>query len=68
MHHRPPPTPDRTRQAVGDALGEIRKQLRSEFQEQLGLIRADLAIHSAHDAGSEIIDLPMVPLRGARRA
>ena len=49
-------------EAVGKALGEIRKQLRSEFEEQLGQLRADVTIQRAHerheqDHGGEIIDM-----------
>jgi hypothetical protein len=66
---------DARQDAIGGALSEIRKQLRAEFQEQLGQLRADLVIEKAHGSKldsvspiSEVIDLPALPLRSQRRA
>ena len=48
--------------ATGQALAQFRKQLRDEIAEQIGLLRAELTIAKAHDAG-RVIDLPALPLR-----
>jgi hypothetical protein len=47
--------------ATGDALSKIRKQLRDEFQEQLGLLRADIEIMTKHAERRERGDVVEVP-------
>ena len=54
------------RDALGDAFGGLPKQLRAEIEE----LRADVTVSLAHHAGertADVIDLPALPLRGARR-
>ena len=59
---------DARRTAVADFVAGVREQLRKEFDEKLGLIRADMEIAKAH-TGGDVVDLPALPsLRGARRA
>jgi hypothetical protein len=55
---------DARQEAVGKALGEVRKQLREEIAAEVGQLRADLTVEKAH--GGEIIDLPALPLRDRR--
>jgi hypothetical protein len=42
-----------TLEAIGQALGETRKKMRAEFEEQLGLLRADVTVAKADRAGEE---------------
>jgi hypothetical protein len=52
-----------TLDAVGDALGKIREQLRAEFAAEIGSLRADMTIERAHAADGvrrDVIDLPSV--------
>jgi hypothetical protein len=44
-------------QSMGQALGEIRAQLRDEIRAAVGELRAELAIARAHDSG-KVVDLP----------
>ncbi len=45
---------------VATIIHEVRQQLRAEFQEQIGQLRADVEIQRAHAGGDrgEVIDLP----------
>jgi hypothetical protein len=46
-------------EATGKALGEIRKQLRAEIQEQIGLLRADITIEKAAERReADVVELP----------
>jgi hypothetical protein len=54
-----------TIEGTGQALAEIRSQLREEMQAAIDELRTELAVQRAHDAG-RIIDLPMLPLRPRR--
>ena len=51
---------DARQEAVGKALGEVRKQLREEIAKS-DSSAPDLTVEKAH--GGEIIDLPALPLR-----
>ena len=64
------------REAMADFVAQVRKELRKEFQEKLGLMRADVnavaKAHAAaerrvHDRGAEVVDMQQ-PLEGKRRA
>ncbi|KRR14535.1 hypothetical protein CP49_25830 [Bradyrhizobium valentinum] len=48
---------DVRRDAIGDAFGEIRKQLRAEIVEQVGGLRADLTIEKAAERG-DVVEVP----------
>ena len=52
-------------ETTGIALAKIRKQLRAEFVEQLGQLRAELTIQRAHESG-RVLDMPN-PLVRRRR-
>jgi hypothetical protein len=49
-------------ETIGTALGMVRAQLREEFAEQLGQLRAEISITKANESG-KILDLPALPLR-----
>ena len=49
-------------EATGQALATIRRQLRDEFAEQLGQLRAELTVQRAHESG-QVLDLPRLPWR-----
>jgi hypothetical protein len=62
---------DARRDAIADFVADVRKQLRAEFQEQLGSLRADVTIQKAaerrdHDGG-EVVDM-IEPMERKRRA
>jgi hypothetical protein len=48
-----------TRAKIEAVIGE----LRDEFAEQIGQLRAEITIAKAHDTGGTVIDLPALPLR-----
>ncbi len=60
---------DATLEAVGQALAEIKKQLRGEILEQCGLLRADFTVATKH-AAIESREAEVVSLmrRSPRRA
>jgi hypothetical protein len=45
-------------QAIGEALGTIREQLREEIKNAVGELRAELTVAKAHERGGPVIDLP----------
>jgi hypothetical protein len=47
---------------VGAALALERERMRDEFAEQLGLLRAELAVQRAAEK-ADVISLPALPLR-----
>ena len=47
---------------VGSALALERERMRDEFAEQLGLLRAELAVQGAAEK-ADVIPLPALPLR-----
>lgn len=49
-------------EGAGQALGEIRQQLRDEIAKQIDQVRADFTLARAHDDG-KVLDLPAPPLR-----
>ena len=44
-------------EGVGEALGQVRAQLRDEIQEAVGQLRAEISIQRAHESG-KVTDLP----------
>ncbi|MCK1447757.1 hypothetical protein IVB34_34465 [Bradyrhizobium sp. 2] len=56
-----------TLEAVGQALGETRKKVRAEFMAEVEKLRSELERGLGSDRGAAI-DLPALPMRGARRA
>jgi hypothetical protein len=56
-----------TMEATGQALGMVRKQLRDEFAERLGQLRAEISIAKAHEDG-QVVDLPSPLVRKRRDA